>query len=75
MTAKRRQEIKRQRRQNAIINTLTFLSVLFFIWVGISWFDYAANDMHNTEDASWNIFTIMVEARDTEERNVNTGAC
>ena len=73
MTAKRRAQIRRQKRQNAIINILTALSVAFFIWVGISWFDFAANDMHNTEDASWNIFTLMIEAG--EERNVNTGAC
>lgn len=60
---------------NLIINVMATLSAMFLVWIAISWFDYAANDMYNTKDAAWNIFTIMTEARDTEERNVNTGAC
>lgn len=67
--------VKKANKVEKVWNVLCVLSICFWAWVLISWFDYAANDMHNTEDASWNIFTIMVEARDTEERNVNTGAC
>ena len=67
--------VKKSNKAEKVWNVLCVLSICFWVWVLISWFDYAANDMHNTEDASWNIFTIMTEARDTEEKNVNTGAC
>ena len=56
---------------NLIINVMATLSAMFLVWIAISWFDYAANDMYNTEDAAWNLFSIIT---DVEENN-NTGAC
>ena len=56
---------------NLIINVMATLSAMFFVWVAISWFDYAANDMYNTEDAAWNLFSIITKV----EENNNTGAC
>ena len=73
MTAKRRAQIKKQRRQNAIINTLTVLSVAFLIWVGVSVLDVAGNDSRSANDADWNLFVVMENIH--EEMNQNTGAC
>ena len=60
-----------------IENTLTTLSVVFLLWLAISWVDIVADNCepHPTH-APWNAFVLMTEAmQDAQaENNRSTGA-
>ena len=45
-----------------ITNILTVLSVIFFIWLALSWIDVIAdNGMPNPQHSKYNLIGIMIE--------------
>lgn len=58
-------------------NTMVVLSVVFLLWLGISWADIVADNCepHPTH-APWNAFVLMTEAMENAqvENNRWTGA-
>lgn len=46
-----------------IRNILIFITILFFIWFGISWFEITSQNLdfeNETILSSWNLFNLLI---------------